>query len=103
MITVVNIIRLNRTCSLEEAKALFAKSVPMYVDMPGLIRKCYIHSEDGRTTGGVYLWRTREDAQRCHTEEWKTFVREKYSAEPELAYFDSPVVVDNLVGRVILD
>ena len=68
--------------------------------MPGLIRKHYVLTEDGRTAGGIYLWKTRADAERQYDEAWRRFVTEKYGTEPQLTYFESPVVVDNLIGEI---
>lgn len=59
------------------------------------MRKVYLLSEDGATAGGVYLWRSRADAERLYTDEWRLFIRDKYGCDPELRYFVSPVIVDN--------
>jgi hypothetical protein len=63
----------------------------------------YLLSEDGGTAGGVYLWQSREDAEKLYTKEWKDFIHEKYGAEPSIVYFHSPVVVDNLTKEIIKD
>jgi hypothetical protein len=68
-----------------------------------LIRKYYLVSEDGGTVGGVYLWKSREDAERLYTKDWKNFVKEKYGGEPSILYFHSPVVVDNLTKEIAKD
>ena len=59
------------------------------------MRKVYLLSEDGATAGGVYLWRSRADAERLYTDEWRLFIRDKYGCDPKLRYFVSPVIVDN--------
>ena len=89
--------------SREQAKEVFMSTAPKYQAAPGLIRKYYLLSEDGGTAGGVYLWQSREDAERLYTQEWKNFVREKYGSEPSIVYFHSPVVVDNLTKEIIAD
>ena len=89
--------------SREQAKEVFMSTAPRYQAAPGLIRKYYLLSEDGGTAGGVYLWQSREDAERLYTQEWKNFVREKYGSEPTIVYFHSPVVLDNLTKEVIAD
>jgi hypothetical protein len=38
-----------------------------------------------------------------YTESWKAFVQEKYGTEPSVAYFDSPVVVDNITQQIVSD
>jgi hypothetical protein len=87
----------------DQAKEVFMSTAPRYQEAPGLIRKYYLLSEDGRTVGGVYLWRSREDAERLYTNEWKNFVKEKYGGEPSIVYFHSPVVVDNLAREIVTD
>lgn len=87
--------------SLEEAARRFALSAPKYLDLPGLIRKHYVRSDDGRTVGGVYLWKDRESAETCYAGEWRDRVRILYGVEPEISWFESPVGVDNVTGALI--
>jgi hypothetical protein len=60
-------------------------------------------SQDGGTAGGVYLWKSQQDAERLDTDEWKKFIRDKYGAEPSVTYFESPVVGDNVAGEIVID
>jgi hypothetical protein len=87
----------------EQAKEVFTSTAPRYQEAQGLIRKYYLLSEDGGTVGGVYLWQSREDAERLYTKEWKNFIKEKYGADPAIIYFHSPVVVDNMTREIIRD
>ncbi len=87
--------------TVEQARAVFASTAPRYVGMQGLVRKHYLLSEDGRVAGGVYLWKTRADAERLYTEEWRQFIRDKYHTEAEVSYFHTPVMVDNITGQVV--
>ncbi len=32
--------------------------------------------------------------------EWKSFIKERYGAEPSVTYFESPVIVDNASGVI---
>ena len=89
--------------SRERAKEVFTGTAPNYQKAEGLIRKYYLLSEDGGTVGGVYLWKSKEDAEKLYSQSWKNFIKEKYGAEPSIAYFHSPVVVDNLTGEIIND
>ncbi len=82
----------------EELAAAFEQSAPLYRDVPGLVRKYYLVSEDLRTGGGVYIFESRADAERVHDEVWRSRLRERMGVEPEVQYFDSPVIVDNGVG-----
>lgn len=103
MITAVVQIKVPTTLAREKAKEIFSSTAPHYQKAQGLIRKYYLLSEDGGTVGGAYLWKSREDAERFYTQDWKNFVKEKYAAEPSITYFHSPVVVDNLTREIIRD
>lgn len=103
MITVIVQFKLPNSMSLDQSRQVFLSTAPKYKDLPGLIRKYYVLSEDGATAGGIYLWRSKQEAERFYTQEWKSFVRGKYGTDPQLTYFDSPVVVDNISHEVITD
>jgi len=103
MITAVVQFKLPKTVTKDEAKEIFLSTAPRYREVQGLVRKYYLLSLDGGTAGGVYLWKSREDAERAYTDEWKKLVRERYGAEPSVQYFQSPVIVDNLVGEILKD
>jgi len=78
----------------ETAKELFEGSAPNYKGAPGLVRKYYLYGE-GPTGGGVYLWESREAADRQYSDAWKTMISERYGTAPDITYFDTPVIVDN--------
>jgi hypothetical protein len=103
MITTITTFRLPKPMTRDEARSVFLSTAPKYREVPGLVRKCYILSEDGSTAGGIYLWKTRADAEAMYTESWRDFVRGKYGTDPSVTYFESPVVVDNVVGEVLSD
>jgi hypothetical protein len=78
----------------EDAKELFEGSAPNYQGAEGLIRKYYLFGE-GPTGGGVYLWESRDAAQRQYSDAWKNMIAERYGAAPDITYFETPVIVDN--------
>jgi len=92
---------LDEPMSLEDATRRFALSAPKYLHVPGLVRKHYVWSEDGRTVGGVYLWKSRDDAEACYGGEWRERVRILYGVEPQISWFESPVGVDTQLGELI--
>jgi hypothetical protein len=102
MITVIVEFKLPQPISVAQAKETFLSTAPKYQKMPGLIRKYYFLSEDGAKAGGIYLWASREDANRIYTDEWKAFVRGKYGTDPRLTYLDCPVIVDNITSEIVL-
>ena len=103
MITTITTFRVPKPLTREEARRIFLSTAPKYRDVPGLVRKAYVLSEDGATAGGVYLWKSRADAEAMYTPSWRAFVREKYGSDPSIMYFESPVVVDNVRGEIVAD
>jgi hypothetical protein len=103
MITVFTTFTLPRPITREEARSIFLSTAPTYQGVAGLLRKTYVLSQDGSTVGGVYLWDARPAAEAMYTESWRAFVREKYGTEPTVTYFDSPVVVDNVMQQILTD
>ena len=98
MITAVVRFPLPASVSLEDATALFEGSAPKYKNLPGLIRKYYLYGEEGENAGfggGVYLWESREAAEKVYNDDWKAMIAERYGASPDIQYFQSPVIVDN--------
>ena len=103
MVTALVQFPLPASVSRDTATELFKGSAPKYRDLPGLVRKYYLFSAESGTGGGIYLWKSREDAERTYTAEWKRMIRERYGAEPRITYFDTPVVVDNATGEISSD
>jgi hypothetical protein len=103
MITVIATYQLPKAITRGEARTIFLSTAPQYQGVPGLLRKYYVLSQDGSSVGGIYLWRSRAEADAMYTESWRAFVREKYGTDPSLAYLDSPVVVDNLTHEIVSD
>jgi len=83
-----------------KAREMFATSAPKYRGVPGLVRKYYLLSENGRSVGGVYLWRTKQDAERMYSSAWRKQIEKRYGAVPSVTYFESPVIVDNASGVI---
>ena len=103
MITAIVQFTLPQPISREKGREIFSGTAPKYREIPGLLRKYYLLSEDGRTAGGVYLWKTRKEAEALYNEEWRKFIQEKYGSTPSVTYFESPVIVDNLTGVILSD
>jgi len=94
MITVIVLFQMPKETTREQAASIFRQTAPRYRDLPGLVRKYYVF-RDGGQAGGVYLWRSREEAERAYGPEWRALVTEKYGAEPTITWFETPVIVDN--------
>jgi len=78
-------------------------SAPTYRDLAGagLIRKDYLNGDAG--TGGVYLWKSRADAEAWFTEERVVQLAERFGITPRLTWYDTHVTVDNLLGETRVD
>src|SRR5262249_57243890 len=98
MITTLVQFQLPSPVSLAEATRRFEATAPKYQKLPGLIRKYYIRSQDGRVVGGVYLWQTRQAADRLYSAEWREHLEKLYGAKPANTCHDSPVVFDDSSG-----
>lgn len=103
MITVMVTFQLPKAMTRDEARKIFLSTASKYQAVPGLIRKYYVLSQDGKMAGGIYLWNSKAEAEALYTESWRAFVREKYGCEPSVVYMDSPVVVDNLSHVILTD
>lgn len=101
MIAALVQIKLPASVTRDKAQEMFSGVAPNFRGVPGLIRKYFLRSEDGGTVGGVYLWKSRADADRFYGGGFKQSIVERYGAEPSVTYFESPVVVDNLAGETI--
>jgi hypothetical protein len=100
MITAMVRFPLPEGTTASEAKALFERSVPAFRGVPGLLRKYYLFGE-GPIGGGVYLWESREAAERLYTPEWRRGLAERYGTEPEILFFETPVIVDNAAEALV--
>jgi hypothetical protein len=96
MIVSIVTFKLPKHWTVEQAAAVFKSTAPKYLGKPGLLRKHYYVTEAGDRAGGIYLWKSKADAEACYTPEWKAMVTEKYGAAPEILYGNVPVSVDNL-------
>ncbi|MCC6534909.1 MAG: YdhR family protein [Burkholderiales bacterium] len=100
MILAIVTFNLPRPVALAEISATFQSTAPRYLKLPGLLRKNYFVSEDGRRAGGVYVWESRAQAQAVYSPEWQATVKAKYGADPDIVFLESPVMVDNGAGTI---
>ncbi len=99
IIAIVNF-KLPQPMNLAQATAAFDQTAPKYLGLRGLVRKHYFVTETGDRAGGIYLWKTKADAEACYSAEWRAMVTAKYGHPPEVVYVESPVIVDNVLGRI---
>jgi hypothetical protein len=100
MIVTIVTFQLPKPATLAEITKTFQATAPKYQGIPGLLRKNYWMSEDGRRAGGIYVWDARAAADQVYTAEWRSFVESKYGTPPQIEYLHSPVMVDNRDGTI---
>ena len=100
MIVTIVTFQLPKPATLAEITKTFQATAPKYQGIPGLLRKNYWMSEDGRRAGGIYVWESRAAADRVYTPEWRAFVESKYGTPAQIEYLHSPVMVDNRDGTI---
>ncbi len=93
MITAIVRYRLPPGIGREECRAHYLAIAPGFAEVPGLIRKQFIWSEDG-TAGGVYQWHRREDAERFYGGPWLDGILARYGAAPEIEFFETFAITD---------
>jgi hypothetical protein len=103
MITAIVRFKLPATIDAAKAAELFQGSAPKYQGLNGLVRKYYLFDPVSHTGGGCYLWESREAAERVYNAEWRKMIAERYGSAPEISFFETPVIVDNALGKTILD
>jgi hypothetical protein len=103
MITVVIQFPMAQAVPASRFVELAESNAALYKGLDGLHRKYYISGDDGSIVGGIYLWESRAAAEACYDDAWRTRVTESYGTEPQMAWFDTPVVLDNVHDELIVD
>lgn len=88
--------------SHDEILARCAETAPRYRDIDGLICKNYLVAEDHKTMGGAYVWASKGQALAWYNDDWKSYFRKQYDCEPDLTFYECPVVVDNKGGEIVV-
>ena len=87
---------LSREQILAEARATVGK----WRSNADLIRKYYV-AGDNDMGGAVYIWSSREAAERGHDAAWRSAVEQRTGAPPVIRYFDLFMLIDNSDGAVV--
>jgi hypothetical protein len=103
MITAVVQFPLPDGVTRDDAKSLFESSAPRYREVAGLVRKYYLFDADEAVAGGCYLFDSRAAAEAAFDDDWRKLIEGRYGAPPQVRYFDTPVIVDNATGDIVVD
>ena len=93
MITVVVEYALPSSIGREACLEHFTNIAPGFRQAPGFLRKHFLYNDTG-VGGGVYLWESRQDAERFYAGPWLDGIRSRYGVEPKITYFETLVICD---------
>lgn len=102
MITAFVTVDLPRELTREQWLANTKNIAARFQGVPGLARKNFIFNRDQGLGGGVYTWESREIAEKFYAGPWRDNIIKLFGVEPKIQYFDSPVIVDNVAGKIEL-
>lgn len=100
MITAIVKIKKPAALTLEKYTESTRAIAERFQSIPGLVRKNFLFSDDEGCAGGVYTWESREAAEACYAGPWLDNIRNLFGVEPEISYFDTPLIVDNESGEI---
>ena len=99
MITAIVQFDLPTDVDRQKASEIFQRIAPLYREMEGLIHKYFCFSDEGKGAG-IYLWESREAAEKIYAGIWRERIKELYGVEPEIQYYEPLLVVDNAAGQI---
>jgi len=79
--------------------AHFIKIAPGFREAKGLISKHFFWGENG-IAGGVYHWKTLEEAKAFYGGPWLQGIVDRYGVKPDIEYYTAFSVTDNEKGTV---
>jgi len=82
MHTVVWTITVNEGTSKQDILYAIQASAADYKDTPGLIRTYFGVAADGKSVVEIYLWKSRQDADKLFNHTWETEVARRWQAAP---------------------
>ena len=100
MITVVVKFKISDTLTSKILKEKFIETSAMYQKVYGLLRKNYIADIENKYAGGVYTFVSMKSAKNWFDEDRIEWITQRFS-KPEVAYYESPVIVDNEKNLII--
>ena len=100
MITVIVYFKLPDGMTREKIISKFEQTAQKWSDNQDLIRKNYLIDLDSGIAGGVYLWKEKMHAEIWLGAEFRKMVKDNYGHEPTFQFFESPIIVDNIIGDI---
>jgi len=100
MVTEIVTFKVRPSMTQEQVFAQYENTAPKWRANPDLIRKNYLFNPSKGIAGGVYLWKSRADAEKWHGVEFQKMIYEMWGSTPQSEFFETPIIVDNLSGEV---
>lgn len=100
MITEIVLFELPAGIRREAVMEKYRQTAPAWARNEDLLHKFYFFNAERSQGGGVYVWKNMAAALRWHGEEYRARIRSLYGSEPQMSYFDTLTVVDNLRQQV---
>jgi hypothetical protein len=94
VITAIVLYDLPPNIDKEACRAHFHSIAPGFLDVPGLVRKQFIHATEGGVAGGCYLWESQAAAETFYSGPWREGIILRYGAPPRITYFDTLAIAD---------
>jgi hypothetical protein len=101
MITEYVLFDVPRHMTREQVVEGMREVAPRWRANPDLIRKTFVYDADSSQAGAFYLWKNRQAAQQAHGDAWRRGILDKYGSVPSVRYFQTPLVVDNVLQDTI--
>jgi hypothetical protein len=80
--------------TLEALSQGFEEVAPNLAQVPGLVHKSFLVSQDLRRAGGSYLWESEEQARSFSEHMLRDLIRHRFGVECTIEYFHAPVLVE---------
>ena len=80
---------------------LFVENAHRYIKVPGLVRKHFGYSDDGKTVVGIYIWQSRRAADEFYSPQWVAGVTDRWGVAPTRTDYEIPLTVESADGTVM--
>lgn len=102
MITAIVQFKVGIDANRDEMLTDIENAAPRFRNVGRLIRKNFLYDQQRGLRGGVYTWESREAAETFHAAggAWRQAIVDRYGVEPEISWFETPVLVDNVTGEI---
>jgi heme-degrading monooxygenase HmoA len=80
-VKIMVVVKLRSRLAADEIKRRFRERMPEFRQQPGLIQKYYVYEESSGEWGGIYLWDSKESAEKYLASDLRKSIAAAYEAE----------------------